>query len=95
MNIPPGLIQVFGREVNRRDAVLTCALCGAHLAIHFYEPPGEPLLDGALLWAFHFDNCPNVKSGEPIGLRLMWDIPGRVTENMILDPDTHQLSTKD
>ena len=90
-NTQPGLIQVLGREVNRRDALLTCGLCGSRVQIHFYEPPGEPLLDGRLLWAFHFDKCPNV-SGEPIGLRLMWDIPGRPTENLTLDPKTHQLS---
>lgn len=92
MNTPPGLIQVLGRDVNRRDALLTCGLCGARVQMHFYESPGEPLLDGPLLWIFHFDKCPKVKAGEPIGLRLMWDVPGRPTEDLKLDPETHQLT---
>lgn len=93
MNTPPGLIHVLGREVNRRDALLTCALCAARIQIHFYEPPGDPLLDGPLLWLYHFEKCPGVKADETIGLRLVWDLPGRSTENLTLDPQTRRLKT--
>jgi hypothetical protein len=87
----PGLIQVLTREGNRRDAKLSCALCGAVVPMHFYEAPGEPELDGALLWMFHYDKCPNAKREEPIGLRLMWDVPGKDTENLELDPKARVL----
>lgn len=93
-NVEAGLILVVGREGNRRDAILTCALCGTRMDMHFYEDPGEPHLDGPLLWLFHFDNCDKAKRKEPIGLRLVWDVPGRPTENLELDTTSHRLTRK-
>lgn len=90
LTTPPGLIQVIGREVNRRDALLTCGLCGGGGQIHFYESPGEPEL-GHMLMVFHYDNCPKADKKIPVGLRLMWDVPGRPTENLKLDLETGQL----
>lgn len=89
----PSLLQIVGREVNRRDARLMCHLCGATVPVHFYEGTGEPKLDGPLLWMFHYEKCPRVNEDEPIGLRLMWsDEPGRETENLVLDPRSRKLS---
>ena len=90
-NTVPTLVQVLGREVNRRDALLTCGLCGARVGMHFYEGDGEPKLDGTLLWMFHFDSCPNVSADEPVSLRLLWDEAGRPTEDLRLYPQTRQL----
>lgn len=90
----PSLLQVINREGSRRDAILVCALCDTRTSLHFYEPPGTPVLDGSLLWMFHFDKCPVVNSDSPIGLRLMWDVPGRDTENLELDPKSRKLKPK-
>jgi hypothetical protein len=90
----PGLIHVIGREGNRRDAILTCGICGTRTEMHFYEDPGEPELDGALLWMFHFDKCEKAHRKDPSGLRLLWDVPGRPTENLELDPESRRLRQK-
>lgn len=85
------LVQVFGREDNRRDAKLTCALCGKWFQeIHFYEGSGEPKFSGPLLWAFHYGECPAVEPHRPIDIRLAWD-DGRKSETYRLHPSTRKL----
>ncbi|MCU1246163.1 MAG: hypothetical protein JWN02_2073, partial [Acidobacteria bacterium] len=86
----PSLLQVVGREVNRRDAKLVCHLCETRTELHFYEGDGEPKLDGPLLWTVHYGKCSGVKDEQPIGLRLMWN-DGRETENLVLNPSTRKL----
>jgi hypothetical protein len=59
--------------------------------MHFYEAPGSPKLDGAMLWIFHYDHCSAVsESSEPITVRLGWD-DGRAAEIFSFAPATRTL----
>lgn len=86
-------ITVVGREGNRRDAMIGCGSCGTQFVpMHFYEAPGSPTLDGALLWVFHYKYCSAVtENSEPITVRLGWD-DDRAPEIFLFAPATRTLA---
>ena len=86
------LVTVVARDGNRRDAVISCGACGRNFVpMHFYEAPGEPLLDGAMLWIFHYAHYPAVSEhNRPITVRLAWD-DGRAAEVFRFTPETRAL----
>jgi hypothetical protein len=84
------LITVTGREGNRRDALISCGVCGeSFIPLYFYEPPGRPLLDGALLWVSHYNKCLSLLE-EDIMIQLSWD-DARSTDTLIFSPATRTL----
>lgn len=85
-------ITVVAREGNRRDAMISCGSCGTQFVpMHFYEAPGSPELDGAMLWIFHYNNCSGVpENSEPITVRLGWD-DHRAPEIFLFAPGTRTL----